>query len=202
MTTIAYDGVSKLVADRRRTVGDTPVASADKIVPMQHRGQFYLVAGAGITSHIFERVRQYLENPRFCGQPSRVIENFECTVMLVELEVTAPAWHFRVQLLTKDGGATDITHRPWGVGSGCDFAIGAMTAGVDARRAVEIACEYDVYSGDGLQEVDITSMMGRAAVNSAEFLPLYADAELPLSASMPFRSYNWSGEVEPKKEPA
>lgn len=35
-------------------------------------------------------------------------------------------------------------------GSGRDFAYAALEMGADARRAVEIACKYDIYCGGGI----------------------------------------------------
>jgi len=40
-------------------------------------------------------------------------------------------------------------------GSGADFAIGAMTAGVDAVRAVEIASQHDTGTGNGLAVINL-----------------------------------------------
>lgn len=41
-------------------------------------------------------------------------------------------------------------HNCHAIGSGCEFALGALAMGADARRAVEIACGLDVYSGGGV----------------------------------------------------
>ncbi|MFG1247276.1 Ntn hydrolase family protein [Xanthobacter flavus] len=46
------------------------------------------------------------------------------------------------------------------IGSGAEYATGALMAGVSATRAVKIACECDVWSGGGvdglaIQEADI-----------------------------------------------
>jgi hypothetical protein len=40
-------------------------------------------------------------------------------------------------------------------GSGGAFAIGAMEAGLGAKRAVEIACKYDKSSGNGVDAVRV-----------------------------------------------
>jgi hypothetical protein len=45
------------------------------------------------------------------------------------------------------------TMRAWG--SGSELALGAMAAGADARRAIEIAIEYDVASGNGIDAADV-----------------------------------------------
>lgn len=38
----------------------------------------------------------------------------------------------------------------WAEGSGRDFAYGALAMGADARRAVEITCQYDIMCGGGV----------------------------------------------------
>lgn len=44
---------------------------------------------------------------------------------------------------------------PVAVGSGCHLALGAMAAGVDAKKAVEIARKYDEGTGGKVQTVKI-----------------------------------------------
>lgn len=39
-------------------------------------------------------------------------------------------------------------------GSGKELALGAMAAGADAKKAAEIACEYDLYCGGGVDVVE------------------------------------------------
>jgi hypothetical protein len=39
-------------------------------------------------------------------------------------------------------------------GSGREFALGALAMGADAKRAVEVACEFDIYSGRGVDVVE------------------------------------------------
>lgn len=40
-------------------------------------------------------------------------------------------------------------------GSGSDFALGALDAGMGAKRAVEIACKYDKMSGNGVDAIRV-----------------------------------------------
>lgn len=40
-------------------------------------------------------------------------------------------------------------------GSGRDFAYGALSMGADARRAVEIACRYDIYCGGAVTSLTL-----------------------------------------------
>lgn len=50
---------------------------------------------------------------------------------------------------------------PYAIGSGRDFAMGAMLAGASARQAVEIACARDIYSGGAIQSVDLVAAFSR-----------------------------------------
>lgn len=70
-----------------------------------------------------------------------------------------------ILIVEKDGKASWLTV-PWlrpvpilepfvAGGSGGDFALGAMAAGVGAKRAVEIACKYDKASGGGVDAIRV-----------------------------------------------
>lgn len=43
----------------------------------------------------------------------------------------------------------------YAIGSGTQYAIGAMQVGASAAEAIEVACMFDVYSGGVLQEVKL-----------------------------------------------
>lgn len=45
-------------------------------------------------------------------------------------------------------------------GSGRDFAMGAMSAGADARRAVEIASQHSIHCGMGVDVIDLYKLNG------------------------------------------
>jgi len=55
-------------------------------------------------------------------------------------------------------GAAPVIHVvedvPFAVGSGEDVALGAMMAGASAVRAVELACEMNIYCGKGVDAFD------------------------------------------------
>lgn len=40
-------------------------------------------------------------------------------------------------------------------GSGRDFALAAMHLGLDAARAVEVACRFDIHSGNGIDALTL-----------------------------------------------
>lgn len=45
------------------------------------------------------------------------------------------------------------TAKRWAIGSGCDYALGAMEAGASAEQAVRIASRLDVHCGFGVNSV-------------------------------------------------
>lgn len=47
----------------------------------------------------------------------------------------------------------------WAYGSGGDFAMGALKAGVSAQRAIEIACEMNIHTGGEIQVVNIAAAL-------------------------------------------
>lgn len=53
------------------------------------------------------------------------------------------------------GEVVEIEERMCAVGSGYQFALGAMAAGKSARQAVEVACRYDVYSRTPAREMHV-----------------------------------------------
>ena len=56
---------------------------------------------------------------------------------------------------------------PWTMGSGRDWAMGAMLAGASAKEAVEIACSRDVWSGPPVKVVNIAEALGLSQVREA-----------------------------------
>lgn len=55
------------------------------------------------------------------------------------------------------GEVVEIEDRMCAVGSGYQFALGAMAAGKSAKQAVEIACRYDIYSSSPVREMHVTT---------------------------------------------
>ena len=46
-----------------------------------------------------------------------------------------------------------VVQPPVAVGSGCEFAIGAMAAGASSADAVRIAAKFDINTGGPVQEI-------------------------------------------------
>lgn len=67
-----------------------------------------------------------------------------------------------VMVVNRDGQIMRFENSPFPVmfedkvmaeGTGRDFAMGALAAGADAVKAVEIACVYDIYCGGGIDRL-------------------------------------------------
>lgn len=155
MTTIAYDGVA-LVSDSQVTIGNTPVLKERKIHALRRTGKMSFLAGvAGSQVRGFDLIRDFVaywtnirQETAYSRSPGITGEH-QATVIVVVLRPSEDdrKMEHRAFLLTSDGNVTEITGARWAIGSGGDFALGAMDAGADALKAVRIAIERDVNSG-------------------------------------------------------
>jgi 20S proteasome alpha/beta subunit len=139
MTTIAYkDGV--LASDGKITAGGCVTNLTSKKI-FRVNSAWIGVCG---TVADWGLVVDYLNNN---GTPIPPTAEFDCIYMpdkgkAVILEVC------------KGGILREIAFAPpFAIGSGGNFAIGAMAHGASAIEAVKIACKYDVYSGGKVQSV-------------------------------------------------
>jgi hypothetical protein len=64
------------------------------------------------------------------------------------------------------GYPIEVLDCPAAWGSGRDFALGALAMGADARRAVEIACQFNINCGMGVEAIDVAPSL---PVVSVEF---------------------------------
>ncbi len=149
MTTIAYkNGV--LAADSRVTDKGDIIASMEKVIRLPS-GALYAEAGDDDDRDL---VRLLAKVRTFNQLPSRrklLNLQLDCLALLVlpngEL--------YRIQIDRPDGKETldweaAITPVPSGVsavGTGKEYALGAMAAGKSAVQAVAIACKFDSRSG-------------------------------------------------------
>jgi hypothetical protein len=60
-----------------------------------------------------------------------------------------------------DGGISEIRTPFCATGSGWELAIGAMSAGASAEQAVEVACQYDLYSALPVQSMKLKEPASR-----------------------------------------
>lgn len=138
MTTIAWDG-EKLAADKAMTWGGTQVSST-KIHTLKHpRWVMFGTAGDGF---LCAKFTEYLKGR---------IEQFDCTnenIGILCIDKDGQPW-----MLNKEFVPLEVD-TPWAIGTGSDYALGAMAMGADAELAVEIAMMYDNLSGLGVDVLE------------------------------------------------
>lgn len=150
-TTIAYDGHT-IAADSQGTRGDT---KAMKQVKLQDCGD-YILGGAGVMTVINHFVKDFKELGKEKAlanvkQWDNSINNrgearFICVCRatgVVELIVIKDSFLI----------ADEPLDSPCAIGSGGDYAEGAMHAGATAREAVEIAKNLDLYTGGEVHSI-------------------------------------------------
>lgn len=137
LTTIAYDG--KTIAADSKISGDINSRSSKLLTLLSLPGAFGGFAGDVAEAHRFFR--------QFDGEPD-----------------SAPAGDYDVLVVYPDGRVVhhngsglslDVTGQRYGLGSGSEYAMGAMAAGKSATEAVEIACELDNDSGGPVETMKV-----------------------------------------------
>lgn len=145
MSVIAWDGKT-LAADKQSTYGEQR-----SVVTKIFRVPQGLLGVTGKTEHMKPLLNWF--------------NNFEVPELFPEFQKD-PEENSAVLLITKErkimcyGAQVDpfmIEQPMYATGCGKDFAMGAMLAGADARRAVEITCQLNVYCGMG---IDILTLEG------------------------------------------
>jgi ATP-dependent protease HslVU (ClpYQ) peptidase subunit len=88
----------------------------------------------------------------------------ECREVLRENEIDYKEGKFAVVVIDRNDAGTVLIHpnllgdtltEPWAVGSGGDFAMGAMCVGASAEEAVEAAIELDPSTGGEIETIEI-----------------------------------------------
>jgi ATP-dependent protease HslVU (ClpYQ) peptidase subunit len=140
MTTVVSDGIS-MGADRR--VGSDSYTYQNDFIKMVKIDKKTILGISGTAADLSVFVKWYKDKSS--------ILNFSEKFMGLRL-VKDPLDNCLGVLTIYDskGREVDVTP-PFGIGSGAPIAIAALKAGANIHRAVEIACEMDVYScGDPL----------------------------------------------------
>lgn len=144
MTTIAWDGHT-LAGDRRVAYGDTPMVTSfpkvRRVVAPNKRVALIGFSGSAAFASAFLAWLKGGERPSF-----RVDNSW--TVMLIDDR--KGVW---VRSSTSDAWELVGRRVNWAIGSGCDYALGAMHVGADAARAVRAAAGLDVNTGFGVDKV-------------------------------------------------
>jgi ATP-dependent protease HslVU (ClpYQ) peptidase subunit len=137
MTTIAWDG-RRLAADRLVNADGLKIRYAKKISHIARGQQMLIVACAGLVADSLKFEKWLREG----GEHPTLDDNFEAIV--IDAQNNAVTYCNDLVALERDA--------PYALGSGTKVALGALHAGADAKRAVEIGCELDLYTGG---EIDV-----------------------------------------------
>lgn len=146
MTIIAWDG-KVLAADRMATMGGTPMRDAGGKIH-RLRAPNGRVALIGFTGTSAFRA-SYLHWMRGGEEPQiKVGEDMKWAIILIQ----EPRW---VWYRSDTANRWDLLGAMsyWAVGSGCDYALGAMEHGATAREAVRVASRLDNQCGMGVDVV-------------------------------------------------
>lgn len=147
MTVIAYDGKS-IACDSQETICETPLKVETKLLPFSFFDENssdtrYFIAGiSGHPAEALGLIKHYLTGPWLLGRP-QPCPYVEAGVILVELHRHGNPLPWTVTRLSGQCGVVDVTHIKWAMGSGADYALGAMHTGASAARGCEIACKLN-----------------------------------------------------------
>lgn len=152
MTTVAYDRRSKMiVADTQNTDSTGYIFRTNKIERLKN-GNYFLGSGHCFTINQCRRWAEedfaetsrpdfgvFLSDTDEYGFSCLVVSKDGKTVWLVDNEMTP----------------TEIKDNYVAIGSGAAYAIGAMDAGANVMKAVEIACKRDGSTSKPISVVEI-----------------------------------------------
>ena len=137
-----------MAADKQSTTNGRPHLSVrGKIRRIKYHGQPAIAGGCG-TVVFSNAVIEWLDR----GAPADD-----------RPEMPGPDDSFTVLVVSENGAylycdsvhPVPIGHINWAIGSGQEYALGAMVAGASAKKAVEIACTLDVNSGMGVDTLTL-----------------------------------------------
>lgn len=147
MTTIAFDGKT-LAADRQMNTGGMPhLAARSKICRGTWHGMPALFAQAGTYVFSSAVVAWLVAGMPEDDKPDMPGKEDSFAVLVV----TEAGIYVYIDSLRP----VPLGNIKWAMGSGSDFAFGAMDAGKCAKTAVEIACARDVMSGMGIDTLTL-----------------------------------------------
>jgi 20S proteasome alpha/beta subunit len=133
MTTVAWrDGV--LAADKKGSVGNTGYRVTKLFKAKGHAIGFAGNQGVGLKFVDWWRA----------GKPGKCPLDDESEALVMDL-ATGRCYHYE-----EDGHPIPVEDKFASIGTGSDFAIGAMAAGATAVEAVKIASKWDNCSGLGI----------------------------------------------------
>jgi ATP-dependent protease HslVU (ClpYQ) peptidase subunit len=135
MTTIAWDGRT-LAADRQSTWGGTPTKTRKIFRAINDDGREVIYGCAGLAHECTAYTRWIngeIKEPKLTD------------ISIMSIDCKGQIWHTNQTMLW-----TLIKVKQWAIGSGCDYALGAMASGKSAVEAIIIASKLDVNTGLGV----------------------------------------------------
>ena len=144
MTTIAWDGKT-LAADRRQTLGSNEPQTTTKIAAY---GDYFMGASGG-TAAAKAMLDWAIRGCRAGEFPTGQSGDDWARTVVINTKTRNVHIYERVSI------PIQISTRFYATGSGCEYALGAMAAGADARQAVLIAARFDMYTGDGVDSFSL-----------------------------------------------
>lgn len=141
MSTIVWDGKT-LAADRQTTWGTTATLTR-KAFKVTRNGNTFLFGCAGLARDADAYVQWAL------GEVDVKPDFSDFTVMCIDSD--RRIWIAQQAFMWTE--VVPVGNRFWAIGSGCDYALGALYQGASAKRAVEIASKLDTNTGFGVDTV-------------------------------------------------
>lgn len=138
MTTIATDGKT-VVADKRITsTSGVHYTSNDKI----HRIGEWIVGASGDAFDCIEFLKWF----RACEAGEKI------PVPNLDSKFEGLAVHESGKIVEYGGKCQPmiVEEKFYAIGSGVGVALGALAAGADPKKAIEIACRFDRWTGNGI----------------------------------------------------
>lgn len=145
LTTIVWD-TKAFAADRQTTFGGTPVAG-NKITKAKFKGQDCFIGTSGDVE-ICTAVEEWIKLG--CKGTPKLPDDPQFAALIVVKSGD-------VYFMSGSTFAHSMGKTKWAIGSGADYALGAMYAGMDAKQAVMIASQLDTGTGLGVDSVSFAA---------------------------------------------
>lgn len=143
MTTIAFDG--KILASDSRMTSNNEIMRGNVNKISIRKDYAFCLAG---TFAAFEPlVKWFTKGAIEADFPSL---NMQYTFLVIDKKL-------KVTVYSSNNGSHKTKYKaPIAIGSGQDFATGAMAIGANAKQAVKAASKLDIYTGGKIKSVDLS----------------------------------------------
>jgi hypothetical protein len=160
MTVIAYDGTT-IAADSLRTYGNERCLWPARKLHFRHRLIYALCGAASLTDAVigwYQHGAKYKEMP-VSADP----KEYDWSLWVID-----PREPDKFTSIQSVCGYPSIAHPPFAMGTGADYATGALAAGKGAIQAVQVAIKLEIHCGPPVQSIDIADCLLHFADSSFE----------------------------------